>query len=153
MPDQPLPYYVNYIPVLIQVVIACLVAGGMVLLSAVLGKHRYSKTKMAAYECGMTASGDARGRFSVKFYMVAMLFILFDVEAIFLIPWAVVYRRLPAAIAGTLSGGGPGDPTSFGARMFGFWEMLVYIGIVLVGFFYIWKKGMLDWNKSDRVDL
>ena len=149
MPDQPLPYYVNYIPVLIQVVIACLVAGGMVLLSALLGKHRYSKTKMAAYECGMVGTGDARQRFSVKFYMVAMLFILFDVEAIFLIPWAVIYRRLPVEIAPALNAG----PHDFSARMFGFWEMLVYIGIVLVGFFYIWKKGVIDWNKSERADV
>jgi NADH-quinone oxidoreductase subunit A len=73
----------------------------------------------------MTPVGDARGRFSVKFYLVAMLFILFDVEAIFLYPWAVILRQL---------------------KMFGFWEMLVYIGIVLVGFFYVWKKGVLDWG-------
>jgi NADH-quinone oxidoreductase subunit A len=149
MPNQPLPYYVNYVPVLIQVVIACAVAGGMVILSALLGKHRYSRTKMAAYECGMVGTGDARQRFSVKFYMVAMLFILFDVEAIFLIPWAVVYRRLPTAIAPALNAA----PKDFSARMFGFWEMLVYIGIVLVGFFYIWKKGVLDWNKAEKADL
>ena len=149
MPNQPLPYYANYIPVLIQVVIACAVAGGMVLLSALLGKHRYSRTKMAAYECGMVGTGDARQRFSVKFYMVAMLFILFDVEAIFLIPWAVVYRRLPTAIAPALNAA----PKDWSARMFGFWEMLVYIGIVLVGFFYIWKKGVLDWNKAEKADL
>jgi NADH-quinone oxidoreductase subunit A len=71
--------------------------------------------------------GDARERFSVKFYLVAMLFILFDVEAVFLYPWAVILRDL---------------------KMFGFWEMMVYIAIVLVGFFYVWKKGVLDWNRS-----
>jgi NADH-quinone oxidoreductase subunit A len=151
MPDQPLPYYVNYLPLLMQIVVACLVAGGMVLLSWIVGRHRYSRTKMQAYECGMTGTGDARGRFSVKFYMVAMLFILFDVEAIFLIPWAVVYRKLPAAIAPFVGGGG--NPSSFGARMFGFWEMLVYIGVVLVGFFYIWKKGVIDWNRTEKADL
>ena len=149
MPNQPLPYYVNYIPLLMQIVVACAIAGGMVLLSALLGKHRYSRTKMQAYECGMVGTGDARGRFSVKFYMVAMLFILFDVEAIFLIPWAVVYRKLPAAIAPALNAA----PPDFRARMFGFWEMLVYIGIVLVGFFYIWKKGVLDWNRTEKADL
>lgn len=148
MPNQPLPYYVAYLPVLIQVVIACAVAGGMVLLSALLGPRRYSRTKMAAYECGMVGTGDARQRFSVKFYMVAMLFILFDVEAIFLIPWAVVYRRLPTAIAPALNAA----PKDLRARMFGFWEMLVYIGIVLVGFFYIWKKGVLDWNRTEKAD-
>ena len=152
MPNQPLPYYVSYVPLLMQIVVACIVAGGMVLISALLGKHRYSRTKMQAYESGMTGTGDARGRFSVKFYMVAMLFILFDVEAIFLIPWAVIYRKLPAAIAPVL-GGPAGGPPSFAARMFGFWEMLVYIGIVLVGFFYIWKKGVLDWNRTEKADL
>jgi NADH-quinone oxidoreductase subunit A len=154
MPDQPLHYYVNYLPLLMQIVLACVVAGGMVVLSALVGKHRYSRTKMQAYECGMVGTGDARGRFSVKFYMVAMLFILFDVEAIFLIPWAVVYKKLPAAIAPVLNGGSSnGGPLSFNARMFGFWEMLVYIGIVLVGFFYVWKKGVLDWNKTEKADL
>jgi NADH-quinone oxidoreductase subunit A len=74
----------------------------------------------------MTPVGNARERFSVKFYLVAMLFILFDVEAIFLYPWAVILRDL---------------------KMFGFLEMMVYIGIVLVGLFYIWKKGALDWSK------
>jgi NADH-quinone oxidoreductase subunit A len=137
-----------------QVVVAFVVAGGMVLLSALVGKHRYSRTKMQAYECGMVGTGDARQRFSVKFYMVAMLFILFDVEAIFLIPWAVVYRKLPAAIAPVLGGTSGGvSPHDFSARMFGFWEMLAYLGIVLVGFFYIWKKGALDWNKPEKVDL
>ena len=155
MATEPLPYYVNYLPLLVQVIIACVVSAGMVLLSWVVGKHRYSRTKMAAYECGMVGTGDARQRFSVKFYMVAMLFILFDVEAIFLIPWAVVYRSLPAAIAPVLStsSGGNVSPHDFSARMFGFWEMLVYIGIVLVGFFYVWKKGVLDWNKAEKVDL
>ena len=132
-----------------QVVVVCVVAGGMVLLSWVLGKHRYSRTKMQAYECGMTGTGDARGRFSVKFYMVAMLFILFDVEAIFLYPWAVIYRKLPEAIAPALNAG----PRDFSARMFGFWEMLVYLGIVLVGFFYIWKNGVIDWKKTEKLDL
>jgi len=148
MPDQPLPYYVNYLPLLMQITVACVVAGGMVALSALIGKHRYSGTKMQAYECGMVGTGDARQRFSVKFYMVAMLFILFDVEAIFLIPWAVIYHKLPAAIAPALNAA----PHDFSARMFGFWEMLVYIGIVLVGFFYIWKKGALDWNTTEKLD-
>jgi len=148
MPDQPLPYYVIYLPLLMQIVIACAVAVGMVALSALLGKHRYSRTKMAAYECGMIGTGDARQSFSVKFYMVAMLFILFDVEAIFLIPWAVIYKKLPVAIAPALGSG----PRDFSARMFGFWEMLVYIGIVLVGFFYIWKKGAIDWNPKEKSD-
>lgn len=136
MPDN---YFANYLPLLMQLVVAGAIGGGMVLLSALLGKHRYSGVKMGPYECGITPTGDARGRFSVKFYMVAMLFILFDVEVIFLIPWAVVYRELPAVS---------------GSRFFGFWEMLVYIALVVVGFFYVWKKGVLDWARSgERSDL
>ncbi len=120
-------YFVRYLPLLIHLgVVACL-AGAIVLLSWVLGQHKFNKAKMSAYECGMTPVGNARERFSVKFYLVAILFILFDVEAVFMYPWAVLLKNE--------------------LKMFGFWEMLVYIGIVLVGFFYIWKKGILDWNK------
>lgn len=132
MPDNHLTAYV---PVLMQMVVAAGIATGMIVLSAILGHRKYSRVKMQAYECGMTPTGDAQQRFSVKFYLVAMLFILFDVEAIFMIPWAVVYRDLLK-----LPGGG----------LFGFGEMMVYLGIVLVGFFYIWKKGVLDWNRTDE---
>lgn len=125
MPDN---YFARYLPLLIHILIAGGIASGMIILSTILGKRRPSRAKLQAYECGITPTGDARGRFSVKFYLVAMLFILFDVEAVFLYPWAVIFKDL---------------------KMFGFWEMLVYIGIVLVGFFYIWKKGVLDWNKSE----
>ena len=121
-------YFARYLPLLIHVLFALAIAGGMILLSTLLGERRPSRAKNQAYECGITPTGDARGRFSVKFYLVAMLFILFDVEVVFLYPWAVILRDL---------------------KMFGFWEMLVYIGIVLVGFFYIWKKGVLDWNASE----
>jgi NADH-quinone oxidoreductase subunit A len=96
----------------------------MVLLSTVVGRQRYSRAKFQPYECCMTPVGDARERFSVKFYMVAMLFILFDVEAVFLYPWAILLKEL---------------------KMFGIFEMLVYIGVLLVGLSYIWKKGVLDW--------
>ena len=129
MPDN---YFARYLPLLIHLCIALGIATGMILLSAILGKRRASRAKFQQYECGITPTGDAGGRFSVKFYLVAMLFILFDVEAIFLYPWAVVFRDLSK---------------NFG--MFGFWEMVVYIGIVLVGFFYIWKKGVLDWNRPE----
>jgi NADH-quinone oxidoreductase subunit A len=122
-------YFVRYIPLLIQVVVAASLAGVMILLSFLIGKHKWTPAKNAPYECGIVPTGDAQQRFSVKYYMVAMLFILFDVEAIFLFPWAVIAREL---------------------KMFGFWEMLVYIALVLVGFFYIWKKGVIDWNKPER---
>lgn len=127
MPDNN--YFARYLPLLIQVVVGIGLATVMVTLSALLGKHKWTPAKMAAYECGITPTGDAQGRFTVRFYMVAMLFILFDVEAVFLYPWAVIARKL---------------------GMFGFWEMLIYIGLVLVGFFYIWKKGILDWNVAER---
>jgi len=129
MPDN---YFARYIPLLLQVIVAIGLAGGMVLLSHLLGKHKWTAAKDAPYECGILPTGDAQQRFSVKFYMVGMLFILFDVEAVFLYPWAVIARDL---------------------KMFGFWEMLVYIGLVLVGFFYIWKKGVIDWNIPERGDL
>jgi NADH-quinone oxidoreductase subunit A len=122
-------YFLRYLPLLIHLCVALAIALGMVGLSQLIGRHKFSKAKMSPYECGMTPVGDARQRFSVKFYLVAMLFILFDVEAIFLYPWAIILREL---------------------KMFGFWEMLVYIGIVTAGLVYIWKKGVLDWNKPIR---
>lgn len=130
-------YFWNYLPLLLQILIATALGAGMVLGSRFIGRHRNLPTKLAAYECGIEAEGDARGRFSVRFYMVAMLFILFDVEAVFMLPWAVIYRDLPKLGL---------------SRLFGFWEMVVYLGFVLVGFFYVWKKGILDWS-SDKVDL
>jgi NADH-quinone oxidoreductase subunit A len=133
MPDNN--YFVRYIPLLIQVVVGMALAGVMVSLSHLLGKHKWTRAKNTAYECGIQPTGDAQSRFSVKFYLVAMLFILFDVEAVFLYPWAVLFRDLPKLT---------------GSRWFGFTEMLVYIGLLLVGFFYIWKKGALDWNKAER---
>jgi|ERR1039458_244092 NADH-quinone oxidoreductase subunit A len=131
------PYTWNYLPLALQILGALGIAGGMVLASYFVGKHKRSRTKLGAYECGMDPVGDARGRFSVRFYMVAMLFILFDVEAVFMLPWAVIFRRLPGIT---------------GSRMFGFWEMLVYLGFVAVGLFYVWKKGILTWAE-DKGDL
>jgi NADH-quinone oxidoreductase subunit A len=122
MPDN---YFARYLALLMQLAVALLLAGTIVVLSELLGRHRFSRAKSQPYECGIIPVGDARERFSVKFYLVAMVFILFDVEAVFLYPWAILLREL---------------------KMFGFWEMLVYIGIVLVGFFYVWKKGVLDWG-------
>ena len=126
MPDN---YFANYLPLLMHFIIAGLLASAIVTLSWIIGQRKPTRAKMSPYECGMAPIGDARERFSVKFYMVAMLFILFDVEAVFLYPWAVILKDL---------------------KMFGFWEMIVYIGLVLVGFFYIWKKGIIDWNKPER---
>jgi len=129
MPDN---YFARYLPILIHLCLAATLAGAIVVLSKLLGKHRPTRAKLQPYECGIVPVGDARQRFSVKFYMVAMLFILFDVEAIFLYPWAVIFRDL---------------------KMFGFFEMLVYVLVILAGFFYIWKKGVLDWNKPEGTEL
>ena len=124
---MPTSYPELYFPVLLQVVIAMAVAALMLGLSYVLGKRVKDRVKDLPYESGIIPTGDARQRFSVKFYLVGMLFILFDIEAIFLFPWAVVYREL---------------------KMFGFVEMLVFVLLILCGFFYIWKKGALDWAYS-----
>src|SRR3954464_14660521 len=122
-------YAQTYFPLLVQILIALVVAGGMIGASAVLGHKVKDRVKDSPYESGMEPVGSARERFSVKFYLVAMLFILFDIEAIFLYPWAVVYRDLNRA-----------------AWMFPFLEMLLFIVLVLVGFFYVWRKGVLDWS-------
>ena len=134
---QSYPYIWQYLPLVLQILVAVGLAAGMVGASFFIGKHKRSRTKLSAYECGMDPVGDARGRFSVRFYMVAMLFILFDVEAVFMLPWAVIYRRLPGIT---------------GNRFFGFWEMFVYIGFVAVGLFYVSKKGILTWSE-DKGDL
>ena len=128
---QTIPYIWNYLPLALHIAGALGIAAGMVAASFFIGKHRNYRTKLDPYECGMDPVGDSRGRFSVRFYMVAMLFILFDVEAVFLLPWAVIFRRLPGIT---------------GSAMFGFWEMLVYLGFVAVGLFYVWKKGILNWS-------
>jgi NADH-quinone oxidoreductase subunit A len=129
MPDN---YFAQYLPLLIHILLASGIAGAIISLSWLIGQRKPTRAKMSAYECGMTPVGDARERFSVKFYLVAMLFILFDVEAVFIYPWAIILRDLKANQQGH----------------FGLWEMLVYIGIFLVGFFYVWKKGVLDWGAS-----
>lgn len=126
---MPTNYAETWLPVAIQIGIAILVAAGMIGVSALLGKRVRDPVKMSPYESGMRPVGSARERFSVKFYLVAMVFILFDIEAIFLYPWAVVYRDL---------------------RFFAFFEMMIFIGLVLCGFFYIWKKGVLDWAEDNR---
>jgi NADH-quinone oxidoreductase subunit A len=125
MPSYPETWF----PVLVQILIAVAVAGAMIGLSAILGQRLRDSVKSSPYESGMKPVGNARERFSVKFYLVAMVFILFDIEAIFLYPWAVVYRRL---------------------GLFGFYEMLLFIALVLTGYFYIWKKGVLNWA-SDNI--
>ena len=114
-----------YFPVLVQFIVVVVLATATLGLSAWVGVKRPSREKLSPYECGIPPVGNARERFSISFYLVGMLFILFDVEAVFLYPWAVVYKSL---------------------KWFGFLEMFLYIAILLAGYVYIWKKGALDWT-------
>jgi NADH-quinone oxidoreductase subunit A len=126
---MPTTYTEVYFPVLLQAVLAMLIAAGMLATSAILGKRVRSRAKDMPYECGVTPQGSVRERFSVKFYLVAMIFILFDIETVFLYPWAVVYRDL---------------------KLFAFIEMLVFVVLILSGFYYIWTKGVLSWSIEEH---
>jgi NADH-quinone oxidoreductase subunit A len=126
---MPNSYAEVYFPALLQVLIAMAIAAGMLVTSAILGRRVRNRVKDLPYECGITPIGSTRERFSVKFYLVAMVFILFDIETVFLYPWAVVFREL---------------------RMFAFVEMLVFVALILSGFFYIWKKGALAWSVQEN---
>ena len=117
-----------WLPLLVMFGIAIAFAGVMVLLSGLLGPRVRSARKDMPYECGIEPVGNARLRFSVKFYLITMLFILFDMEAVFIYPWAVVYKQM--AVSG----------------LFIFTEMVVYLAIVFAGFLYVWKKGALNWD-------
>jgi NADH-quinone oxidoreductase subunit A len=117
-------YLSSYAPILIYFLLAAGVAGAIMLLSWLIGPRKPTPTKLSPYECGVLPTGDAREPFSVKFYLVAILFILFDVEAMFLIVWAVVLRQL---------------------GMYGFIIMSIFLFLLMVGFVYEWKKGVLDW--------
>jgi NADH-quinone oxidoreductase subunit A len=131
----------NYLPVLLLL--------GFVILNAVLilgvahltVRAQPTPVKSQPYESGMSPLGDARERFSVKFYLVAMLFIVFDIETVFMIPWGVYYRQLSCAVP-LVAGACPAGSLSF----FGLGEMLVFAAILVVGFVYVWKKGALTWD-------
>jgi NADH-quinone oxidoreductase subunit A len=121
----------EYLPIFLQVIVAIGFAASALIVSVILGKSaKTNATKDSAYECGMPAVGAAQPRFSVKFYLVAMLFILFDIEIVFMYPWAVVYRDFIAQH-------GPGI----------FWSMLSFVGILTVGYVYAIMKGALDWKR------
>ena len=117
------PIY-GYIPIIIFFLIAVLLPIALLGLSRLVQRRVFEREKLLPYECGVDPIGDARDRFSVRFYIVAMLFLIFDVETIFLFPWAVIYDRL---------------------AMFGLVEMLMFIGILVVGYYYAWRKGALEW--------
>src|SRR5207247_5647512 len=120
----------EYLPVFLQIVVAMLFAGSALLVSVLVGKSgKRTRAKDTAYECGMLPQGEAPPRFSVKFYLVAMLFILFDLEIVFMYPWAVVYRE------------------SIKQSGLIFWSMLSFISILMIGYVYAVKKGALDWKR------
>jgi NADH-quinone oxidoreductase subunit A len=130
-----------YFPVLLVLGFVALNAVAIIVLSALTIRARPTPAKQSPYESGIPALGDARERFSVKFYMVAMLFIIFDIETVFLIPWAAFYKQLSCSTE-LVSGICPADHVSF----FGLGEMLVFVAILIVGFIYVWKKGALQWD-------
>lgn len=115
----------QYLPVLVTFCLAAGLVGTMVGLGQLLGPKRPSVSKGEAFECGNPPSGSAWGRFAVKFYMTAILFIVFDVEVVFLYPWAVMFRRL---------------------GWFGFGEMLVFVAVLGLALLYVWRKGALEWD-------
>ncbi len=117
----------NYLPVFIFLLAVGGVGGGMVLMSVFMGKKNPTAEKNSTYECGMVPFKDARGRFDVRFYLIGMLFILFDVEIVFLYPWAILFDR-------------------FNPVIFGFVEMILFIAVLLFGYVYVWRKGALDWS-------
>jgi len=115
----------EYVPVLLFLLVAIAFAGGTILLSSIIVPQRRNSVKNSAYECGVDPVGSARQRFTIKFYLVAVLFILFDIEAVFLYPWAVAFKQL---------------------GMYGLIEMLLFILILLVGYLYLLKKRALEWE-------
>lgn len=115
----------EYFPILVFIFIAGGMSVLMVIASVIVGKQNPDPDKLAAWECGFDAFDDASGKFDVRFYLVAILFIIFDLEVAFLFPWAVALGDI---------------------GMFGFWSMVVFLGILTVGFIYEWKKGALDWE-------
>tara|TARA_B100001123_G_C14789331_1_gene819757 strand:+ start:260 stop:643 length:384 start_codon:yes stop_codon:yes gene_type:complete len=122
---------IQYLPVLILLLVAIAFAAGNLILSKLIGKRAHTNpVKDTPYECGMVAEGEGAPRMSVKFYLVAMLFILFDIEVVFLYPWAVVYKEMLTENA----------PLIFGS-------MISFLGILFVGYIYAYKKGAFDWKK------
>ena len=131
----------TYLPILLLLGFVLVNAIGMIALSHLTIRIRPTPVKDTPYESGIPPLGDARERFSIKFYMVAMLFIIFDIETVFMIPWAVFYRQLSCTVPLVVSAC-PAGKISF----FGLGEMLVFMLILLVGYIYVWKKGALQWD-------
>jgi NADH-quinone oxidoreductase subunit A len=125
MPGTYIPTDYDYFPVAILVIVALMIGLGALVFGLLLRPRRPYAQKLTPYESGNPPVGDSRHRFSIKFYIIAMLFVVFDVEAVFLYPWAVAYDKL---------------------GLFGLVEMMLFIFILLIGYVYVWKKGAFDWE-------
>ena len=128
----------DYLPILLIFVVAAGFAVGNVFISQFIGQRKQTRTKMMPYECGKDPVGTARERFSVKFYLIGMIFILFDIEVIFLVPWAVVFKTL--------------STPAYGLRTLVYAEMMIFVALLLVGYVYVVKKGAFDWGETARRD-
>ncbi len=115
----------SYLPLLVILLLSAFIGVAILVLSALLSRKNASPIKLMPYECGMDPIGNARRRFAVRFFLIGMLFIVFDIELIFLFPWAAIYEKL---------------------LMFGFIEMLIFVLVLLLGLIYVWKKGALEWE-------
>ena len=120
-----LPLFMQYLPVLIFMGVALLIGIALLVAPFIVAYRSPDDRKLSAYECGFEAFDDARMKFDVRFYLVAILFIIFDLEVAFLFPWAVTFGSL---------------------GWFGFWSMMIFLGVLTIGFIYEWKKGALDWD-------
>jgi len=118
-------FLMEYLPILLFIGLACIVSFAMIAGSLLLGIQNPDPEKNSAYECGFDAFADARTKFDVRFYLVCLLFIIFDLEIAFLFPWAISLKEI---------------------GLFGFWSMITFLGVLTVGFVYEWKKGALEWE-------
>lgn len=125
----------NYIPILIVFILAAAVATILIVLSRVAGRNRPTPEKLMPYECGVEPVGTARERQSVKFYLVAMVFLLFDIEAVFLVPWAVVF---PGVLR---------DEAYKPLKYIFYGEMMLFMVVLFIGLVYVWRKGILEWSR------
>ena len=115
----------EYLPILIFIGVAAVMGGALIVVPLAIAPSKPDPEKLSAYECGFPAFGDARMKFDVRFYLVAILFIIFDLEVSFLFPWAVAFGDL---------------------GLYGFWSMMIFLGVLTVGFIYEWRKGALEWD-------
>ncbi|MEM7679857.1 MAG: NADH-quinone oxidoreductase subunit A [Pseudomonadota bacterium] len=118
-------FLIEYLPILLFMAVAMVIAVAMIAGSLLMGKQNPDPEKLSAYECGFDAFTDARNKFDVRFYLVTLLFIIFDLEIAFLFPWAISLGEI---------------------GFFGFWSMMIFLGVLTVGFIYEWKKGALEWE-------